>query len=194
VHVTEDGNIMLIDNFDKSFLYPNSMFLTQNYIQERLYVGNSGLQDPRTGKNAPWANAKLNRQAWCAGMCDGRPGTHWAQRSAAQQAATRRDAHPPMVFPRLPFVRRLCSWCDKDTESIIAGRCMLVHARPLLPYDYRCHMSSPRSSSFPPAVQQCLVCLPAQNKAHRSHESICFAFPPRCMSCRRLFEKPSFTP
>eukprot|EP00959_Pyramimonas_sp_CCMP1952_P014363 304124-Pyramimonas_sp.AAC.1 len=29
VHVKQDGNIHLIDNLDKSFYYPNSLFLPQ---------------------------------------------------------------------------------------------------------------------------------------------------------------------
>jgi len=63
-HMMEDGNLMLIDNFDKSFFYPNSLFLPRNFISERLYVGNSGLRDPRTHANMPWSRNKVTRDGW----------------------------------------------------------------------------------------------------------------------------------
>jgi hypothetical protein len=61
VHLREDGSLMLIDNFDKSWHYPNSLFLPQTYIHERLYMGNSNIRNPMTGALAGWSSGKQTK-------------------------------------------------------------------------------------------------------------------------------------
>ena len=63
LHMQGDGNFMLIDNFDKTFLYPNSLMLTRNYVHERIYMGNGGLWHPVTDKPRPPDDAR-SRSAW----------------------------------------------------------------------------------------------------------------------------------
>jgi len=64
VHVKENGNLHLIDNLDKSFMYPNSLFLAQTYISERIYTGNGGIVHPLTGKLASYSDGSLSRSSW----------------------------------------------------------------------------------------------------------------------------------
>ena len=52
---------MLIDNFDKSFHYPNSLFLPQTYIHERIYMGNGNIRHPMSGQLAGWSHGKSTR-------------------------------------------------------------------------------------------------------------------------------------
>lgn len=65
-HITQEGNVKLIDNLDKSFVYPNSLFLPQTYISERIHVGNGGIRHPVTKKMAPYADGRLSRASWYA--------------------------------------------------------------------------------------------------------------------------------
>lgn len=63
-HITQEGAIKLIDNLDKSFIYPNSLFLPQTYISERIYVGNGGIRHPVTKKMASYADGRVSRASW----------------------------------------------------------------------------------------------------------------------------------
>lgn len=64
MHIREDGNVKLIDNFDKSLLYPNSFQIPQSYISERLYVSNGGLRHPVSGLPPVWSEGRVDSSSW----------------------------------------------------------------------------------------------------------------------------------
>eukprot|EP00239_Pterosperma_sp_CCMP1384_P011024 CAMPEP_0197862918 /NCGR_PEP_ID=MMETSP1438-20131217/40026_1 /TAXON_ID=1461541 /ORGANISM="Pterosperma sp., Strain CCMP1384" /LENGTH=348 /DNA_ID=CAMNT_0043480639 /DNA_START=175 /DNA_END=1221 /DNA_ORIENTATION=- len=64
VYIKPNGNIQLIDNLDHAFVYPNSIFLPQTFLHERLYVSNGGMRNPRTKRKASFANGKYSRREW----------------------------------------------------------------------------------------------------------------------------------
>lgn len=59
LHIDSEGNIKLIDNFDKSFMYVNSFMIPQTYIYERIYVSNGALRSPRTGQQPAWSKEPM---------------------------------------------------------------------------------------------------------------------------------------
>ncbi|KAK3286493.1 hypothetical protein CYMTET_5953 [Cymbomonas tetramitiformis] len=64
VHLSEGGRLTLIDNLDKSFVFPNSIFLPQTFISERMYVGNGAVRDAVTKKLASFADGSPSKAAW----------------------------------------------------------------------------------------------------------------------------------